>query len=581
MTKKILYVPVFLLLGISAAAQNLDPTIEVSRDYRGKLVEVHKPVPVMTVPDSVTRFDLDFDYSVFDRPYKGTYEFSPFVMAMRPEDTAERQNVFYLNAGLGYSLHPAFDLVWEPRMKKTKGKYAMSLYAVHRSYVGNYRTYGTPLPDAEKVVFKSLHPFRDNKVFGYDCLTNVGTLGRLDYKGGFLGYDVSYLGIHRELPYSSMSTNGLYNALDVKFHVGSISRTSNAFVYDLKFNYRYFNDLYGIKSGADLDGNELHADIALGGQFKQSHSVIVDFDVDYVNYRQAGGVASGASFTVVPHYVFAKGRWHIDAGVKASFNVSNDKAVLYGAGNQYVYPDVHLSFAAIREAMSIYAGVTGGNDIYSYSGLLERDHRFNAAFYRTGGCLIDSEIERVNTSLGLKGRIANCFTYDLKGGYALYGNTVFEGVSLLSALQAVYGYSASQKAYVSLDWSLNLPMVEFDGGLSYSHFWNTRGSNMDGLFLPARLTGDIAVTYNWKKRIYAGVDCVFATARKGSLHDGTDSFEAVVPGFADLGVNFEYRLNRKLSLWLRGGNLLNMDVQYNLLHAESGINCTIGARLCF
>ena len=575
MTKKILYVPIFLLSGISVAAQNLDPTIEVSRDYRGKLIEVHTPALDMTVPDSVTHFDLDFDYAVFDKPYKGGYEFSPFLMAMRPEDTAERQKTFYLNAGIGYSLHPVFDLVWEPRMKKTKGKYAMSLYAKHRSYVGGYRSYGTPLPGTETVIFKSLHPFKDNNVFGYDCLTNVGTLGRVDYKGGFFGYDVGYLGIHR---------GDLYNALDTKLHVGSISRTATSFVYDLKLDYRYFNDLYNINPGVDLNGSELHADVTLGGQFKYAHTVLVDFDVDYVNYRQSGGVASGAAFTVVPHYILTKGRWHLDAGVKASFNVSNDKAVLFGAGNQYVYPDVHLSFAAIREAMSIYAGVTGGNNIYSYSRLLERDHRFNAGFYRTGpagGCWIDSEIERVNASLGLKGRIANCFTYNLKGGYALYGNTAFEGVSLLPSLQAVYGYSASQKAYVSLDWSLSLPMFEFDGGLNYNHCWNTGDSDMRGLFLPARFTGDVAMTYNWKKRIYAGVDCIFATARKGSLYDGSDSREAVVPGFADLGVNFEYRLNRKLSFWLRGGNLLNMDVQYNLLRAESGINCTVGVRLGF
>ena len=36
------------LLPLHLAAQNLDPTVEVSRAYEGKLVEVHKPSMVGT-----------------------------------------------------------------------------------------------------------------------------------------------------------------------------------------------------------------------------------------------------------------------------------------------------------------------------------------------------------------------------------------------------------------------------------------------------------------------------------------------------------------------------------------------------
>ena len=43
-----------------------------------------------------------------------------------------------------------------------------------------------------------------------------------------------------------------------------------------------------------------------------------------------------------------------------------------------------------------------------------------------------------------------------------------------------------------------------------------------------------------------------------------------------LDVFGEYVFNRKISLWLRGGNLLNMEIQRNLLFAEKGINFTAG-----
>ena len=69
---------------------------------------------------------------------------------------------------------------------------------------------------------------------------------------------------------------------------------------------------------------------------------------------------------------------------------------------------------------------------------------------------------------------------------------------------------------------------------------------------------------------YAHVD--LPKIRRG----GVDGKLAVMPGFIDLGVNAEYALSRKLSFWLRGGNLLDMEIQRNLMYAEKGINFTAG-----
>ena len=51
---------------LTAGAQNLNPTVEVTNQFEGKVMEVAKPVIDMAVPDSLLRFDLEFDYSVFE-----------------------------------------------------------------------------------------------------------------------------------------------------------------------------------------------------------------------------------------------------------------------------------------------------------------------------------------------------------------------------------------------------------------------------------------------------------------------------------------------------------------------------------
>ena len=119
----------------SSTAQNLDPTVEVNRAYEGKLMEVHKPVLEMEIPDSVMHFDLEFDYSVFESPYKGSYEFNPYLLSMKPGATPDYSRRFFMRAGAGYQLKPVFDLVWSPKMGKG---FKMDVYASHRSFVGDY-----------------------------------------------------------------------------------------------------------------------------------------------------------------------------------------------------------------------------------------------------------------------------------------------------------------------------------------------------------------------------------------------------------------------------------------------------------
>ena len=89
MKKVLAAIVVFAGFGFVAGAQ-IDPTVEVSRNYQSTLKLTPKPVPQMAVPDSLLRFDLDFDYSVFDRAFKGTGDFKPYLLDLQPRPDAYR-----------------------------------------------------------------------------------------------------------------------------------------------------------------------------------------------------------------------------------------------------------------------------------------------------------------------------------------------------------------------------------------------------------------------------------------------------------------------------------------------------------
>src|SRR5574344_2911395 len=56
---------------------SINPTVEVRREFDGKLLEISKSPLDTKYSDTLMKFNLQFDYSFFDRPYSDLYEFSP------------------------------------------------------------------------------------------------------------------------------------------------------------------------------------------------------------------------------------------------------------------------------------------------------------------------------------------------------------------------------------------------------------------------------------------------------------------------------------------------------------------------
>ena len=551
--KKINIIFAGLCLVTGLQAQDLDPIVEVSRAYEGKLIEVRKPVMEMAVPDTLYKFDLGFDYSVFDNPYRGSYEFNPYTMDMRPESNLQKPSQFYMRAGAGYTLHPVFDLLWSPDFK---GGFSMDVYGMHKSYVGAYR------------------PVMGAKGYnGYDLLSKAGLDMGYDWDRTALDFGASYYGV----AVKDFARERAYNALDAYCSVGSKKSWTEGFLYNVGLAYRYSDDT----SLLPLKGHEMKLDGSFGPTFGESNKVFFDLGLELDTYSGVW-TESLVDFYLVPHYVYERGVMRLDLGLRLSAaKISAD-----GVKNQIVYPAIKMNFAVIPDAMRLYMNIGGGEKLNSYSSLIVGNHHLDLGYLAfskqvddpadgadvNGIGLMQPSIERVSAELGLEGRISSFFSYNLKGGYTNNVNALFDGVVAVS--EGVYmprvGYTSYQSAFAALVWDMNFRRVRFDGVVKYAHYWGYDSA----MFAPASLSGDAEVLYNWRRRIYAGVDCVFATSRSNSEN-------LKVPGYADLGIYGEYAMNNKISFWLRGGNLLNMEVQKTFFYAEKGINFTAGICLNF
>lgn len=580
-----LYRHILLIVAAAAAslqflsAQNLDPTVEVNRAYEGKLMEVHKPVLTMEVPDSVMQFDLDFDYSVFESPYKGSYEFNPYLLSMKPGASADASRRFYLRAGAGYQLHPQLDLVWSPKMGKG---FKMDVYATHRSFIGSYwNMEAGKLQDGSYMVERTA----ENSWKGYDSMTEAGFDAKHDWKKGAFTFGADYYGLGRKKAWPGTAERKLsFNAIDAYLGLSNKGEWEQSFLYDFRVDYRYGYEKELVSGLTDMMKEHIFGFRgSLGPVIKEDHKVLFDLGLDLASYS-SGYAATGGQVYIVPHYVFERGPFMLDLGLRLAMLVRDKESTsFYSKKGQVVYPGIKFHIALIPDAMRFYINAGGGSKLNTFSSVISSNHHLGMGSASPFGPLLDYTVERVSAAGGFEGRISSRFSYNLRAGYVNYASELTDivTVSYPDIPKAYVGYASYQKWYAGLDWCLDVQGFRFDGSLAYTDAWGGT-LNEAGFLRPSALKGEVSAEYDWKRRIFVGADCEFASARKGNAcvyaPDSAPSYvgEIVMPGYADLGVYAEYVTSRSLSFWLRGGNLLNMTIQRNPLYAEKGPYFTAG-----
>lgn len=537
--KKSIITVALLVWGACALAQNLNPTVEVTNTYIREASGIEKPVLLLQMPDSVQRFNLDFDYAVRNTPYQGAYEFKPYLVQLRPMPRPSDEGTFYLNAGMGYRAHPELTLIWTP--VKTE-KFRLNLFADHYSYLGQYRklranTDAHLVEDTgERYNGKAMH-------------TDAGANAVLGWSGGVLTADLRYRNIFGE-DQGGICTNNLFQ--------GQARLKSSP---DAKFSYEVGTRVSALEMG-DL------------GEFHTVSDASVNFRVGGIHHfgltagMESVGRDGDNAFDVAltPRYVLTAGRFLLNLGVKFSYIFASEHST-YKTKSDFVFPAVNVSFEAIPRALVLQAWATGGDNLNVYSRMVDANpflYNFHAP-----GTGYDNSTERVNVGLGARGSIAGRFSYDVKAGYAYWKNALVWGY-VADAYPAAFAYADPYHLfYVDVKAAWKNEFLEVDGNLTYKY----TTLSMDTFFAPPALSGKLKAVYNWGNRIRAGVTLSGKTAR--------ESQTVVCPAFLDLGVLADFQMTRKLGLWVKSGNLLNQEVSDIPFHSEAGPWFTLGLRLHF
>lgn len=535
--KKKAFVAIFLtaLAAVSLSAQNINQSVQVTNDYEVKMADFRKFGPDITVPDSLYRFDYSFDYSVFDSPYKGSYDFYPYEIRLTPTPMGYDGSKLYLKAGAGLSFHPELEVVYNP---VTKENFALTVFDKGGGYGGKYHS-------------------RDgvDGFSGYEYSNLLGVEGHYLTKSHTIKFGAGYDGVFSKSPVCATSWNSAYGGA----RISSAEKNKFYFAYDLGLNLRYGADRYA--SSKALSEGVIEIDGSVGPVINEKYGFLIDFlfEAESLKDKRDGLSDMIANYASIrPHFTFNWGPVDLDVGLKADYASSGSSS-----GEIILAPSVDAGLSFPKASLKLFAGIKGGRDVNTYRSL-----KAISPFYVKTSDDAFQVFSRTEYDVyaGVRGHGESFIQYELKAGMASFFD------SPLEALQGI-SFVSYRTSYIAADLHLKYGKFYADGNLRLRRV-STSSTPSASVFAPSPFSGRIKAGYNWLERIFVGVDIDGASRRKDLV-----SVLASVPGYVDVGVCGEYKFSHTMGAWLKIGNLLGGEIERHPGYIEKGPYLTVGVCL--
>ena len=549
-------------------------TVEVSRPYDVNLDGIRKPAIPTSVDDSLQRFDVHFDYSIFNRPYGDLYDFTPYESIQLATVGANRTPFVYTRLGAQYApgergVMPAGEIYLQT---KPKNGFCSGLYGRHNSFFGEL---GRGFDGATV-----MNTARMQNAVGGDLT--------YDWATGELMFDVQYdFDSHRygrlDTYSSAVVPESLHknNSFKASFNLNSTQKEENTLYYDVTLAYRNTNKDFSPGAGNDISslGESLITVKGYVGASFDIHRIYVDMNIGHAAYNGVRDLSAGV-VEFSPFYQYDRRRLHARLGVKfgSRYGQAGEQAVtdLNLSPRSSIFPDFDIRYTLIDKSLWTHLVVTGGNDLYPFSQMVD-DCPIVLPTTR-----MDFGRRPIDATLSLESVLGGRLGLNLEGNFKMTrSKMIFVPLSDNSGLtQMTASFRDVNQFSVQGEVFWKSQDLTLGGRLRYAGYRDA-DEKTTVTEMPA-WTGYTFVRYNFRERIIAQVECNYRSATSGlTSAQGSVRRSYEVPAIVDVDLNVNYLINNHFAVFGKVGNLLGHRNEYMPLYPEPGINFGGGVCLNF
>jgi outer membrane receptor protein involved in Fe transport len=596
MIHKINYKIAFVLLfaGLQAAvAQKKDENIgtevvNVVKSYTPTVSDAFKVKETPTLDDAETAKKEVINYTIFSFPVAST--FAPAKGRAAAVDKTAQERLYKNYATLGFGTYGTANAELFITEQVNDTDYVAGMLR-HLSSQGNIK--GVQLDN--HFYDTGLDLTYGSKMDTYNWNLDLGYQNQVYNWYGLPKYFGANL--------SETNQNELINAIDPQqsyhnFYIGGTIGATDSFFDKAVFKYNRFWDA----TGSQENHVTFRPSIDLG---VSDYFFKVNFGVDYLNSKfdqgysamplNAATTFSGENANIIlsvnPNFKVIKEDLTVNIGAEVTYlsTLENKYNGIDNGSDQtiFVYPKITASYKVVGDLMVAYAGAEGGLRQNTYRDLTT----INPFLSPTQ--IIRPTDAQYDIYVGLKGKLTNTVSYNLRGSYLNENNSALfvsnpytqnaenESYAFGNSFSVVYDNIATLNFFGELKADLS-KNIAFGINASFSTFnvdqqaeaWNLPqikvGSNLD-----------VALTKKW----FAGANVFFVGERMDFQEDQSftenSASKQTIAAFFDANLNVGYRHTERLTAFIRANNITNQAYERWLNFPTQQFQVLLGASYKF
>ncbi len=258
----------------------------------------------------------------------------------------------------------------------------------------------------------------------------------------------------------------------------------------------------------------------------------------------------------------------------------------------YFYPKITASYQVAGDALIAYAGLEGDLKQNNYHDFVQ-DNPFVSPTL-----IIRPTDTQYDGFLGVKGKLSEAISYNLRGNYTSESNKAFfrhnpysqsgnglgvEPYANGNSFNIVYDDAKTVGGFAELNFDINANFKLKINGQFNTYTLDTEEEAWNLPELQASLFADYQITEQW----FAGVN-LFFTGERYDLIFSEDPADILIPSsittldaYFDANAHVGYRFNDRLSVFGRVNNVLNNNYQKWLNYRVQGLQAMAGATYKF
>lgn len=558
-------------LALLAQEENQDlgtEVVNVVKPYSPTISDAFKVKETPSLNDSVTTQKKPVKYSIFSVPVAST--FTPAKGTAADVEKSKRLALYdnYVTLGFGNYTTSLAEFYSNWQLSRTDN---FGIFLRHNSSLGDI----------------------DNIALPADYLDTALDLTYSSFQRD-ISYDFNLNASHELVNWYGLNPNetfplDVFENIDAKqtylsFKIGGGVALEDSYLKQARGTIRYTSDRFS--------SSEIHANVTPQIVLPiTEHEFLVDVDFDFLS----GSFERSYLSTITPiDYSY------FNIGLSPALVILNDDLTLHlGAAfyfgqdiensdsDFFIYPRVRASYRLVDELLIAYGGLEGELRQNSFYDIKEVNPFVSPTL------MLAPTDQLYDGYVGLKGKLAGNIGYNIRGTYKQENNRPlytlnpfkgasngFEGYEFGNSFGLVYDDLTTVSAFGELKVNLN-SSTAIGVNATYSSY------STDTLLTPFNLpefTAGATLDIGFTDKIFAGGSLFFVGERTDVLSDtfiNTLPVPITLDSYLDANVYANYRINERVSIFVRGSNLLGENYQKWLNTPVQGLQVLAGATYKF